>query len=161
MLDLAWTLFKDTTPGWARVQSICDFVHQRINFGYEHARVTRAASEAYQEGRGVCRLQGGDFVSAGATNRLPVFRGAERYRSSLRVEAQETALRRSHRVAPLPNCRMGLRFCARWRGEGQYAQKQPPGTKRKRRIELFTFLGHSFAPLHPSCENASFSQKSS
>ena len=55
LLDLAWTLFKDTTPGWARVQAICDFVHQRINFGYEHARVTRTASEAYQEGRGVCR----------------------------------------------------------------------------------------------------------
>jgi transglutaminase-like putative cysteine protease len=36
LLDLAWTLFKDTTPGWARVQAICDFVHQRINFGYEH-----------------------------------------------------------------------------------------------------------------------------
>jgi len=55
LLDLAWTLFKDTTPGWARVQASCDFVHQRINFGYEHARVTRTASEAYQEGRGVCR----------------------------------------------------------------------------------------------------------
>jgi transglutaminase-like putative cysteine protease len=54
-LDLAWTLFKDSTPGWARVQAICDFVHQRINFGYEHARVTRTASEAYQEGQGVCR----------------------------------------------------------------------------------------------------------
>jgi transglutaminase-like putative cysteine protease len=55
LLDLAWTLFKDSTPGWARVQAICDFVHQRINFGYEHALVTRTASEAYQEGRGVCR----------------------------------------------------------------------------------------------------------
>jgi transglutaminase-like putative cysteine protease len=37
------------------VQSICDFVHHHIAFGYEHARVTRMASEAYQEGRGVCR----------------------------------------------------------------------------------------------------------
>jgi Transglutaminase-like superfamily len=55
LLDLAWTLFKDSTPGWARVQAICDFVNQRFNFGYEHARVTRTASEAYQEGRGVCR----------------------------------------------------------------------------------------------------------
>jgi hypothetical protein len=52
MLDLARTLFKDTTRGWARVQAICEFVHQRINFGYEHARMTRAASEANQEGRG-------------------------------------------------------------------------------------------------------------
>ncbi|TPV99225.1 MAG: hypothetical protein USCAAHI_01334 [Beijerinckiaceae bacterium] len=55
MLDLAWTLFGGTPPGWVRVQAICDFVHQHISFGYEHARVTRMASEAYQEGRGVCR----------------------------------------------------------------------------------------------------------
>ena len=55
LLDLAWTLFGHATPGWGRVQAICDFVHQRIVFGYEHARVTRTASEAYQEKRGVCR----------------------------------------------------------------------------------------------------------
>ena len=29
--------------------------HQRIQFGYHFARVTRTASEAYQEGQGVCR----------------------------------------------------------------------------------------------------------
>jgi transglutaminase-like putative cysteine protease len=53
--DVAWTHFAHTQPGWARVQAICDFVHQRIAFGYEHARVTRTASEAYEEQRGVCR----------------------------------------------------------------------------------------------------------
>jgi transglutaminase-like putative cysteine protease len=55
MLDLAWSLFGHTHPGWARVQAICDFVHQRIVFGYEHARVTRTASEAYEDKHGVCR----------------------------------------------------------------------------------------------------------
>jgi len=55
LLDLAWTHFGAAAPGWPRVQAICDFVHQRIRFGYEHARVTRTASEAYQEGVGVCR----------------------------------------------------------------------------------------------------------
>jgi len=55
LLDLAWTLFGQTNPGWARVQAVCDFVHERIAFGYEHARVTRTASEAYEEKRGVCR----------------------------------------------------------------------------------------------------------
>lgn len=55
LLDLAWALFGTATPGWARVQAICDFVHRRIAFGYEHARPTRTASEAYQEGVGVCR----------------------------------------------------------------------------------------------------------
>jgi transglutaminase-like putative cysteine protease len=55
LLDLAWTLFGQTQPGWSRVQAICDFVHEHILFGYEHARATRTASEAYEEGRGVCR----------------------------------------------------------------------------------------------------------
>ena len=57
-LDLAWTLFGTTEPGAARVRAICTFVHQHIAFGYEHARATRTAMEAYQERRGVCR----DFV---------------------------------------------------------------------------------------------------
>lgn len=55
LLDLAWTLFGRTSPGWPRVQAICEFVHKRIVFGYQHARVTRSASEAFQEQRGVCR----------------------------------------------------------------------------------------------------------
>ena len=48
-------LFEHTPPGWARVQAICDFVHRHIAFGYEHARATRTAWEAYNEGKGVCR----------------------------------------------------------------------------------------------------------
>ncbi len=55
LLDLAWTQFGHATPGWGRVQAICEFTHQRIAFGYQHARPTRTASEAYQEGVGVCR----------------------------------------------------------------------------------------------------------
>ena len=55
LLDMSWELFGKARPGWARVQSICDFVHNRIAFGYEHARPTRTAAEAYQEGVGVCR----------------------------------------------------------------------------------------------------------
>jgi transglutaminase-like putative cysteine protease len=55
MLDLAWSLFGTAKPGWARVQAICDFAHQHITFGYEHARVTRTAYDAYQERIGVCR----------------------------------------------------------------------------------------------------------
>jgi transglutaminase-like putative cysteine protease len=55
LLDLARTLFGQTPPGRGRVQAVCDFVHERIAFGYEHARVTRSASEAYEERRGVCR----------------------------------------------------------------------------------------------------------
>lgn len=55
MLDLAWSLFGGRATGWARVQAICDFVHQHIVFNYQHARATRSSSEAYAERQGVCR----------------------------------------------------------------------------------------------------------
>ena len=51
----AWNLFGSGPTGWDRVQAICDFVHNHITFGYQHARMTRTAMEAYQEGVGVCR----------------------------------------------------------------------------------------------------------
>ena len=51
----AWRLFGHMAPGWARVQAICDFVHDRMTFGYEYSRPTRTAFEAYNECRGVCR----------------------------------------------------------------------------------------------------------
>ena len=51
----AWDLFGESPTGWARVQGICDFVHHHIRFGYAHARSTRTAWEAFQEGKGVCR----------------------------------------------------------------------------------------------------------
>ena len=53
--EIAWSLFGGTPPGWARVQAICDYVHERIQFGYQFARPTKSAYEAYEEGRGVCR----------------------------------------------------------------------------------------------------------
>jgi len=53
--DIAWRMFENTPPGWARVQAICDFVHNHIAFDYQRARATRTAMEAYQEGHGVCR----------------------------------------------------------------------------------------------------------
>ena len=53
--ELAWSLFGATPPGWARVQAICDYVHEHIVFNYQHARPTRGAHEAHEERRGVCR----------------------------------------------------------------------------------------------------------
>ena len=51
----AWRLFGNGPTGWHRVQAICDFVHNHIEFGYEHARSTMTAAQVYQEGKGVCR----------------------------------------------------------------------------------------------------------
>jgi transglutaminase-like putative cysteine protease len=53
--ETAWQLFANFTPGWARVQAICDFVHNHIAFNYLNARATRTAWEAFNERTGVCR----------------------------------------------------------------------------------------------------------
>lgn len=53
--ETAWQLFGNTPPGWARVQAICDYVHNHIWFNYQNARATRSAYEAFNERTGVCR----------------------------------------------------------------------------------------------------------
>ena len=61
--DIAWQLFAQTAPGWARVQAICDYVHNHITFGYQYARPTKTAREAFDERNGVCR----DYAHLGIT----------------------------------------------------------------------------------------------
>jgi len=53
--DVAWRLFGSTPTGWPRVQAVCDWVHNHLTFGNEHARPTRTAFEGYHEEHGVCR----------------------------------------------------------------------------------------------------------
>jgi transglutaminase-like putative cysteine protease len=53
--DTAWQLFGGWAPGYARVQAICDYVHNHIVFDYQNARATRSAAQAFHERTGVCR----------------------------------------------------------------------------------------------------------
>jgi transglutaminase-like putative cysteine protease len=53
--ETAWNLFGQAPTGWGRVQAICDYVHRHITFGYQHARRTRSALEAFHDRTGVCR----------------------------------------------------------------------------------------------------------
>lgn len=55
LAPLAWNLFGNVEPGWARVQAIVDYAHQRIAFDYMQARATRTAAEGHEERVGVCR----------------------------------------------------------------------------------------------------------
>jgi transglutaminase-like putative cysteine protease len=55
LMNDAWSLFGNTTPGWSRVQAVCDFANQHVEFGYHFARSTKTAWEAYCERQGVCR----------------------------------------------------------------------------------------------------------
>ena len=61
--NLAWAQFGGTPRGWARVQAIVDYAHDRLTFGYQHARNTRTASEGHAEQVGVCR----DFAHLAVT----------------------------------------------------------------------------------------------
>jgi transglutaminase-like putative cysteine protease len=60
---LAWSLFGGIPGGWQRAQAICNYAHERIEFGYHHARGDRTASEGHEERRGVCR----DFAHLAVT----------------------------------------------------------------------------------------------
>ena len=51
------------SAGWQRVQAVCDYTHDRNQFGYELAQSDQTASEAHEERRGVCR----DFAHLAVT----------------------------------------------------------------------------------------------
>jgi transglutaminase-like putative cysteine protease len=61
--ERAWAMFGNINGGWQRVQAICNYVHDRIQFGYHHARNDRTASEGHEERIGVCR----DFAHLAVT----------------------------------------------------------------------------------------------
>ena len=51
----AWSAFGSIGGGYARVQAVCDYVHDRLRFSYPEARSTRTANDAMIEQTGVCR----------------------------------------------------------------------------------------------------------
>lgn len=55
LTQVASELFGHIPPGWARVQAICDWVYQKVEFGYAYARPTKTALDVYLERTGVCR----------------------------------------------------------------------------------------------------------
>jgi transglutaminase-like putative cysteine protease len=61
--EFAWSKFGTVPKGWTLVQTIVDFVHERIRFDYAHANPTKTASDAFAERQGVCR----DFAHLAVT----------------------------------------------------------------------------------------------
>jgi transglutaminase-like putative cysteine protease len=53
--NIAFELFGNIAPGWGRVQAICDWVHNKVAFNYQHARPTKTALDVFTERVGVCR----------------------------------------------------------------------------------------------------------
>ena len=63
LMDTAWAEFARTPTGWRRAQAIVDYAHDRIEFGYPHARHDRTALGAHLDRQGVCR----DFAHLAVT----------------------------------------------------------------------------------------------
>jgi transglutaminase-like putative cysteine protease len=52
---IALELFGHIPPGWGRVQAVCNWVHNKVTFNYQHARPTKTALDVFTERVGVCR----------------------------------------------------------------------------------------------------------
>ena len=63
LYDEAWTLFAQTQPGWARVQAVCDWVHENITYQMGSTTSLSTASDVWGSRTGVCR----DFTHLGVT----------------------------------------------------------------------------------------------
>src|ERR1700760_4910996 len=55
LTDIAWSLFGNTPPGWARAQAIVEFVHNHVTFGYQHRPHMKTPHDVYEQKTGVCR----------------------------------------------------------------------------------------------------------
>jgi transglutaminase-like putative cysteine protease len=55
LMGMAWELFGQTAPGVARVQAICDWVHDNITFQYGASNPLTTAVDVLEQRKGVCR----------------------------------------------------------------------------------------------------------
>jgi len=51
----AWSRFGSVSPGYRRVQAICDYVHGHLTFSYGSSTALTTAADAHAAGYGVCR----------------------------------------------------------------------------------------------------------
>ena len=55
LTGMAWELFGQTDPSGARVQAICDWVHDNIKFQYGTSSPMTTAADVLEQRKGVCR----------------------------------------------------------------------------------------------------------
>ncbi len=61
--SVAWELFGEIEPGYGRVQAICDWVHNNIQFQYGTSTPLTTSADVYERRIGVCR----DFAHLAVT----------------------------------------------------------------------------------------------
>jgi len=87
LVDKAWDLFATTPPGWARVQTISNWVHNNVLFDYRFGRPTKTATDVFREGTGVCRDFAHLFIALCRAMNFPA-RYASGYLSDIGVKAE-------------------------------------------------------------------------
>jgi len=55
VMGVAWELFGDAEPGGKRVQAVCDWVHDNIQFQYGTSNPLTTAVDVLDQRKGVCR----------------------------------------------------------------------------------------------------------
>ena len=55
MSNIATELFGGVAPGWNRVQAVCQWVHEKVTFGYQYANAQKTALDVFTNRFGVCR----------------------------------------------------------------------------------------------------------
>jgi len=55
LTEVVWSLFGQTPLGWPRVQAVCDWVHRKVQFGYQFASPSKSAFDVFRTRTGVCR----------------------------------------------------------------------------------------------------------
>jgi transglutaminase-like putative cysteine protease len=61
--SVAWERFGHLTPGWSRVQAVCDVVHDHLEFARGSSNPWTTAADVYRSRQGVCR----DFAHLAVT----------------------------------------------------------------------------------------------
>ena len=61
--DASWDLFDSVKPGWARVQAVCDWIHENIRYEVGASTAVTTANDVWESRTGVCR----DFTQLGVT----------------------------------------------------------------------------------------------
>jgi transglutaminase-like putative cysteine protease len=88
LLDQAWDLFGETPPGWERVQTISNWVHNNVMFDYRFGRSTKTAVDVFREGTGVCRDFAHLFIALCRAMNFPA-RYASGYLGNIGVETRD------------------------------------------------------------------------
>ena len=64
LMGTAWELFGRTEPGWARVQAVCDWIHDNVHYGHEYPSTPlTTALDTFNQRAGICR----DFANLGVS----------------------------------------------------------------------------------------------